>query len=151
MLYREFILQLLILKSAFFTWMRTFENVLVLSRTFCGAFFLFLGVYSTKFPLRFLIFTKYIAQYHMKGCKKFESTKMFKGRKPQNIQTLRFNVEGLKHKLKDYHFVDLIHEYDISVLAEKWKASTSKINIEGFRNHSQIRTKHKNATRNALR
>ena len=35
------------------------------------------------------------------------------------------------------------------IFTETWKADTSKINIEGFWNYSQIRPQHKNAMRHS--
>ena len=68
---------------------------------------------------------------------------MCKGRKPQAINILSFNVEGLKPKLGDPNFIDLIQKYDVVIFTETWKANTSKINIEGYW------PKHKNAIRHS--
>ena len=67
--------------------------------------------------------------------------------KPRHPQTLSFNVEGLKAKLDDPSFLELIQKHDIIILTETWKADTLKINIEGFWDYSQVRAKHKNAIR----
>ena len=50
---------------------------------------------------------------------------------PQHFQILSFNVEGLKTRLDDPSFLELIQKYDIIILTETWKADTLKINIEG--------------------
>ena len=65
---------------------------------------------------------------------------MCKGRKPQTINILSFNVEGLKAKLSDPNFIDFIQKYDVS-FTETWKVDTSKINIEEYWDYSQIRPK----------
>ena len=65
---------------------------------------------------------------------------MCKGRKPQAINILSFNVEGLKAKLSDPNFIDFIQKYDVS-FTETWKADTSKTNIEEYWDYSQIRPK----------
>ena len=65
---------------------------------------------------------------------------MYKGRKPQAINILSFNVEGLKAKSSDPNFIDFIQKYDVS-FTETWKADTSKINIEEYWDYSQIRPK----------
>ena len=74
---------------------------------------------------------------------------MCKRRKPQAINILSFNVEGLKPKLGDPNFKDFIQKYDVVIFTETWKANTSKINIEGYCNYSQIRPKYKNAIRHS--
>ena len=51
---------------------------------------------------------------------------------PQHFQILSFNVEGLKTKLDDPSFLELIQKYDIIILTETWKADNLKINIGGF-------------------
>ena len=56
---------------------------------------------------------------------------MCKGRKPQAINILSFNVEGLKPKLGDPNYIDFIQKYDVVIFTETWKANTSKIDIEG--------------------
>ena len=66
---------------------------------------------------------------------------------PQHFQILNFNVEGLKSKLDNPSFLELIQKYDIIILTETWKANTLKINIEGFWDYSQVCSKHKNAIR----
>ena len=68
---------------------------------------------------------------------------------PRHFQILSFNVEGLKTKLDDPSFLELIQKYDIIILTETWKADTLKINIEGFWDYSQVRPKHKNAIRHS--
>ena len=76
--------------------------------------------------------------------------KICKGKElPQNINILSFNVEGLKPKLEDPNFLEFIKDYDISIFSETWKADTSKLNIEGFWDYSQVRSKHKNAIRHS--
>ena len=65
---------------------------------------------------------------------------MCKGRKPQTINILSFNVEGPKAKLSDPNFIDFIQKYDVS-FTETWKVDTSKINIEEYWDYSQIRPK----------
>ena len=72
---------------------------------------------------------------------------MCKGRKPEAIKILSFNVEGLKPKLGDPSFIGFTQRY-VMIFTETWKADTSKINIEGYWNYSQVRPKHKNAIRN---
>ena len=72
---------------------------------------------------------------------------MCKGRKPEAINILSFNVKGLKPKLDDPNFIDFIQKYDVVILTETWKADTSKINIERYWDFSQIRPKDKNAIR----
>ena len=39
-------------------------------------------------------------------------------RNPQHFQILNFNVEGLKTKLDDPSFLELIQKYDIIILTE---------------------------------
>ena len=68
---------------------------------------------------------------------------------PQHFQILNFNVEGLKSKLDNPSFLELIQKYDIIILTETWKANTLKINIEGFWDYSQVCSKHKNAIRHS--
>ena len=70
-------------------------------------------------------------------------------KKPQYFQIFTFNVEGLKSKLDDPSFLELIRKYDIIILTETWKSGTLKINIESFWDYSQVRRKHKNATRHS--
>ena len=74
---------------------------------------------------------------------------MCKGRKPQVINILSFNVEGLKPKFGDPNFIDFIQKYDVVIFTETWKADTSKINIERYWDYPQIRPKHKNAIRHS--
>ena len=45
---------------------------------------------------------------------------------------MSFNVECLKLKLEDSHFLKFTGNCDISILTETWKADNSKINTEGF-------------------
>ena len=73
---------------------------------------------------------------------------MCKGRKPEAINILSFNVEGLKPKLGDSNFIGFIQKY-VMIFTETWKADTSKINIEGYWDYSQIRPKHKNSIRHS--
>ena len=68
---------------------------------------------------------------------------------PKNINILSCNSEGLKPKLDDPNFLELIQDYGISILSKTWKGDTSKLNIVGFGNYSQVRPKHKNANRNS--
>ena len=73
---------------------------------------------------------------------------MCKGKElPQNIKILNLSVEGLKPKFEDPNFLEFIKDYDISIFSKTWKADTSKLNIEGFWDYSQVRPKHKNAIR----
>ena len=73
---------------------------------------------------------------------------MCKGKEfPQNISILSFNVEGLKQKLEVLNFLEFIKDYDISILSKTWKVNFSKLNIERFCDHSQVRSKYKNAIR----
>ena len=58
---------------------------------------------------------------------------------PQHFQILTFNFEGLKTKLDDPSFLELIQKHDIIILTETRKADTLKINIEGFWDYSQVR------------
>ena len=51
---------------------------------------------------------------------------------PRHFQILSFHVEGLKTKLHDPSFLELIQKYVIIISTETWKANTLKINIEGF-------------------
>ena len=67
----------------------------------------------------------------------------------QHYQILSFNVEGLKTKLDDLSFLELIQKYDINILTETWKADTLKINIEGFWDYSQVCPKHKSAIKHS--
>ena len=46
-----------------------------------------------------------------------------KGRKPQAINILSFDVEGLKPKLGDPNFIDFIQKY-VMIFTETWKADT---------------------------
>ena len=69
-------------------------------------------------------------------------------RKREAINILSFNVEGLKPKLGHPNFIDFIQKY-VVILTETWKANTSKINIDGYRDFSQIRPKDKNAIRHS--
>ena len=74
---------------------------------------------------------------------------MSKGKSPEHLKLFSFNVESLKPKLEDPNFLEMIQDYDISILTEKWKNDPSKINIEGFWDYSQVRPKHKNAIRHS--
>ena len=77
---------------------------------------------------------------------------MCKGKQlPKNINFLNFNVDGLKPKLEEPHFLKFIENYDISILTETWKGDTLKINIEGFRDFSQVQPKHKLVIRHSDR
>ena len=77
-----------------------------------------------------------------------EAVIMCKGKQlPKNINFLGFNVDGLKPKLEEPHVLGFFDNYGISILTETWKADTSKINIEGFWDFSQVRLKHKHAIR----
>ena len=62
---------------------------------------------------------------------------MRKGRKPEAINILSFNVEGLKPKSGDSNFIGFIQKY-VMIFTETWKADTSKINIEGYWDYFQI-------------
>ena len=74
---------------------------------------------------------------------------MCKNRRPQAINMLSFNVEGLQSKLVEPNYIDFIQKYDIIIFTETWKADTSKINIEEYWDYFQIRPKHKNAIRHS--
>ena len=50
----------------------------------------------------------------------------------KKINFMSFNVECLKLKLEDSHFLKFTDNCDISILTETWKADNSKINTEGF-------------------
>ena len=67
--------------------------------------------------------------------------------KHTNLRLFDFNVEGLKSKLEDTSFIKLVQQFDILVLPETWKRDTSKLDLEGFRDFSQVRQKHFNAIR----
>ena len=67
---------------------------------------------------------------------------------PQNINILRFNIKGLKPKLENPNFLEFIKDY-ISIFIKTWKADTSKLNIGGFWDYSQVRPNHKNAIRHS--
>ena len=69
--------------------------------------------------------------------------------KHTNLRLFDFNVEGLKSKLEDTSFIKLVQQFDISVLTETWKRDTSKLDLEGFRDFSQVRQKHFNAIRHS--
>ena len=69
--------------------------------------------------------------------------------KHTNLRLFDFNVEGLKSKLEDSSFIKLVQQFDISVLTETWKRDTSKLDLEGFRDFSQVRQKHFNAIRHS--
>ena len=66
-----------------------------------------------------------------------------------NLCLLAFNVEGLKSKLGDPSFIKLAQQFDISILTEIWKRDTSKLDLEGFWDFSQVRQKHFNAIRHS--
>ena len=74
---------------------------------------------------------------------------MCKGKSPEHLKLFSFNVEGLKPRLEDTNFLETIQGYDISILTETWENVPSKINIEGFWDYSQLRSKHKNAIRHS--
>ena len=62
---------------------------------------------------------------------------MCTGKSPEHLKLFSFNVEGLKPKLEDPNLLETIQDY-ISILTETWKNDPSKINIEGFRDYSQV-------------
>ena len=62
--------------------------------------------------------------------------------KHTNLHLLAFSIEGLKSKLEDPYFIKLVQQFDISVLTETWKRDTSKLDLEGFWDFSQVRQKH---------
>ena len=68
---------------------------------------------------------------------------------PQHLQILSFNVEGLKTKLDDPSFLELIKKYNIIILTETWRADTLKSNIESFWDCLPVRAKHENAIRHS--
>ena len=68
---------------------------------------------------------------------------------PRLFQILSFHAGGLKTKLHDPSFLELIQKYVIIISTETWKANTLKINIEGFWDYSKFRPKHKNAVRHS--
>ena len=72
-----------------------------------------------------------------------------KGLSQNIISILSFNVENLEPKLEDPNFLEFLKDYDNSIFSKTWKADTSKLNIEGFWNYSQVRPKHKNAIRHS--
>ena len=59
------------------------------------------------------------------------------------INLLSFNVEGLKSMLLDPAFLTLIDSHDICLLSETMRTDDSKLNINGFWDHSLVRTKEK--------
>ena len=63
------------------------------------------------------------------------------------LKFLTYNVEGLKSKLNDPSFLDMIKEYDVIVLLETWLDGKQSLNIDGFWDYSQIRPKHEKAIR----
>ena len=69
--------------------------------------------------------------------------------KHTNLRLLAFNVEGLKSKPEDPSFIKLVQQFDISVLTETWKRDTSKLDLGGFWDFSQVRQKHFNAIRHS--
>ena len=69
--------------------------------------------------------------------------------KHTNLRLFDFNVEGLKSKQEGTSFIKLVQQFDISVLTETWKRDTSKLDLEGFRDFSQVRQKHFNAIRHS--
>ena len=69
--------------------------------------------------------------------------------KHPNLCLLAFNVEGLKSKLEDPSFIKLAQQFDISILTEIWKRDTSRLDLEGFWDFSQVRQKHFNAIRHS--
>ena len=62
---------------------------------------------------------------------------MCTGKSPEHLKLFSFHVEGLKPKLEDPNLLETIQDY-ISILTETWKNDPSKINIEGFRDYSQV-------------
>ena len=74
---------------------------------------------------------------------------MCKGKSPGHLQLISFNVEGLKPKIEDPNFLEIIQDYDILILTETWKNDLSKINIEVFWDYSQVRPKPKSAIRHS--
>ena len=66
-----------------------------------------------------------------------------------SLKLLAFNVEGLKFKLEDPTFLDLIFDHDICFLSETWKANDCKLSIPGYWDYSQVRPKHKRAIRHS--
>ena len=61
--------------------------------------------------------------------------------KMEDLKLLSFNVEGLDSMLLDPTFTDLINVHDICILVETMKKDDSKLNLEGFWDVSQVRTK----------
>ena len=64
-----------------------------------------------------------------------------------NIKLLNFNVEGLDTMLCDPSFFPLIESHDICFLTETMKKDDTKLNLEGFWDHSLVRKKCKKAGR----
>ena len=76
--------------------------------------------------------------------------KFFEENKTKCLKFLTYNVEGLKSKLIDPSFLDMIKKYDIIVLLETWFNNEKQtINIDGFWDYSQVRPKHQNAIRHS--
>ena len=58
-----------------------------------------------------------------------------------NLHLLAFNVEGLKSKLEAPSFIKLVQQFDFSVLTETWKRDTSKLDLKGLFDFSQVKQK----------
>ena len=65
----------------------------------------------------------------------------------ENLKLLSFNVEGLDSMLCDPSFLTLIEAHDICFLLETMKRDDSKLNLDGFWDHSLVRKKCKKAGR----
>ena len=74
-------------------------------------------------------------------------SKFFEGNK--YLKFLTYNVEGLKSKLFDPSFLNMIMKYDIIILLETWFSEKQNLNIDEFWNYSQVRPKHQKAIRHS--
>ena len=60
-----------------------------------------------------------------------------------SLKLLSLNVEGLESLLDDPTFTSLAFAHDICLLTETMRKEDTKLNINGFWDFSQIRTKSK--------
>ena len=78
------------------------------------------------------------------------SSKFFERKKVDKyLKFLTYNVEGLKSKLIDPSFLNMIKKYDIIIFLETWFSDKHNLNIDGFWDYSQVRPKHQKALRNS--
>ena len=56
---------------------------------------------------------------------------MCKGKPPEHLKLFSFNVEGLKPKLEDPNFLEIIQDYDISILQKHGKIIHLKSTLRG--------------------